>query len=80
MTMLSIGSLFSNIGGLELGLERAGLGPVRWQVEIEPARRAVLAHHWPALGNACVPQQAEVIGHVIRELLGAGAATHEAPS
>jgi DNA (cytosine-5)-methyltransferase 1 len=44
---LRIGSLFAGIGGLELGLERAGLGRVAWQVEIDPNRRSVLAKHWP---------------------------------
>ncbi len=47
MSGLRIGSLFSGIGGLELGLERAGLGHVVWQVESDPDRRDVLKKHWP---------------------------------
>ena len=43
---LSVGSLFAGIGGLELGLERCGMD-VRWQVEIDPWARQVLAKHWP---------------------------------
>jgi DNA (cytosine-5)-methyltransferase 1 len=44
---MRIGSLFAGIGGLELGLERAGLGHVAWQCEIDPFARRILAKQWP---------------------------------
>lgn len=46
---MSIGSLFSGIGGLEIALERIGFGPVIWQAESDPYARAVLAKNWPGV-------------------------------
>ena len=45
--MLTIGSLFSGIGGLEKGIERATGARTIWQCEIDPYCRAVLTKHWP---------------------------------
>jgi len=39
--VLTVGSLFTGIGGLDLGLERAGMR-ILWQCEIDPYCRAVL--------------------------------------
>lgn len=46
---MTIGSLFSGIGGLEMGLEMCGLGPVVWQCDSDPYARAVLEAHWPGV-------------------------------
>lgn len=44
--MITFGSLFSGIGGIDLGLERAGM-QCAWQVEIDEFCNKVLRKHWP---------------------------------
>jgi len=43
---VTYGSLFSGVGGFDLGFDRAGMR-CAWQVEIDPTARDVLARHWP---------------------------------
>jgi len=50
MTTLTFGSLFTGIGGLDLGLERAGMRCL-WQSEIDPYACRVLNKHWPDTPN-----------------------------
>lgn len=62
---LTFGSLFSGIGGLDLGLERAGM-VCRWQVEWDDYCCRVLAKHWPD-----VPKYGdirEVTGHELERV------------
>jgi site-specific DNA-cytosine methylase len=43
---MTFGSLFAGIGGIDLGLERAGM-QCQWQVENDPFCTRVLRKHWP---------------------------------
>lgn len=43
-----VGSLFTGVGGFDLGFERAGMSIV-WQCEADPKCREVLARHWPGV-------------------------------
>ena len=47
---LTHASFFSGVGGLDLGLERAGWRTVSFS-EIDPYASAVLAQHWPGVPN-----------------------------
>jgi DNA (cytosine-5)-methyltransferase 1 len=47
--MISIGSLFSGIGGIESGLEKAGGFRTVWFVEKEPYCKEVLSKHWAGI-------------------------------
>lgn len=52
---LTFGSLFSGIGGLDLGFEQAGL-QVKWQVENDGFCTKILAKRWPdaaRYGDVC---------------------------
>ena len=47
--MLTVGSLFSGIGGFDLGLERTGGFKTIWQCEIDPFCNKILEKHWPTV-------------------------------
>jgi len=42
---MKFGSLFTGVGGFDLGFERAGMN-CAWQVEIDKYCQIVLEHHW----------------------------------
>src|SRR5258707_247002 len=44
---MTFGSLFSGMGGFDLGLEQAGIVECLWQVEINKHCQSVLRRHWP---------------------------------
>lgn len=46
--MLAVGSLFSGIGGIDLGLQMAGMR-IAWQCERDEWCRRILAKHWPGV-------------------------------
>lgn len=48
---LRVGSLFSGIGGIDLGLERTGGFRTAWFAETDPYASAVLKRHWPDVPN-----------------------------
>lgn len=43
---MRVGSLFSGIGGFDLGFERVGFD-IAWQIESDPFCQSVLRKHWP---------------------------------
>lgn len=51
MTTLTVGSLFSGYGGLDLAVEELFGARLAWHAEIEPGPAAVLAAHWPDVPN-----------------------------
>ena len=54
-------SLFSGVGGFELGFDRAGIDTVL-QVEIDETCRAVLERHWPEVERIADVQELRVAG------------------
>lgn len=45
---MTYGSLFAGIGGMDLGLDRAGM-TCKWQCEIDKHALEILERHWPAV-------------------------------
>lgn len=67
----AFGSLFSGIGGIDLGLERAGW-KCAWQVEIDPFCNQVLSKHWPATPRILDVKTADKTNLVPVDLIAGG--------
>lgn len=48
--LVTVGSMFTGVGMIDLGLEQAGC-KVIWQAEVDPKASEVLARHWPVTPN-----------------------------
>ena len=73
--MLTHGSLFSGIGGFDLGFERAGFTTL-WQVECDPYCLKVLEKHWPDVTRyADVRSVHGVLAHAEHDGLSAATVT-----
>lgn len=64
--MMTVGSLFSGVGGLDLGLSRAGWSH-DWLCESDPWRRTILAQHFPGVA---IHEDVRNFGH---DAMGGGA-------
>ena len=62
MSVLTVGSLFSGIGGFDLGFERAGMRTL-WFCEQDVFCQRVLAKHWP--GVPCYPDVKQLTGGAV---------------
>jgi DNA (cytosine-5)-methyltransferase 1 len=69
---MNVGSLFTGIGGFDLGLERAGMRVV-WQCEQDAYCQRVLAKHWP--GVPCHPDVRALVADTARNGSGEQAQT-----
>jgi DNA (cytosine-5)-methyltransferase 1 len=64
-----VGGLFSGLGGLELGLQQAGM-QVLWHCEQDGFCRSVLEQHWPGL--PCYPDVRTLTGPEPVDILAGG--------
>lgn len=48
---LTIGSMFSGYGGLDLAIEQVTGAKPKWFIEFDEAPSKILAHHWPGVPN-----------------------------